>query len=161
MATKLIQTSRKANGGGGDCCQSHGHSEHDHAHHGHHPVNPASSAKYYCPMCPGVESDKPGDCPKCGMALERNPAWEPEAKTIYTCPMHPEIRQDKPGNCPICGMALEPVAAADAEEEHSEARDMFRRFWISSVLTAPVLLLAMGHLIPGLHLDNWINPLLN
>ena len=24
-------------------------------------------------MCPGVESDKPGDCPKCGMALERNP----------------------------------------------------------------------------------------
>ena len=26
-------------------------------------------------MCPGVESDVPGDCPKCGMALERNPAW--------------------------------------------------------------------------------------
>ena len=25
-------------------------------------------------MCPGVESEKPGDCPKCGMALERNPA---------------------------------------------------------------------------------------
>ena len=24
-------------------------------------------------MCPGVESDRPGDCPKCGMALERNP----------------------------------------------------------------------------------------
>ena len=21
-------------------------------------------------MCPGVESDKPGDCPMCGMALE-------------------------------------------------------------------------------------------
>ena len=27
-------------------------------------------AKYFCPMCPGVESDKPGTCPKCGMALE-------------------------------------------------------------------------------------------
>ena len=24
-------------------------------------------------MCPGVESDSPGICPKCGMALERNP----------------------------------------------------------------------------------------
>ena len=23
------------------------------------------------------KSDKPGDCPKCGMALERNPAWSP------------------------------------------------------------------------------------
>lgn len=26
---------------------------------------------YYCPMCPGVFSDTPGSCPKCGMALER------------------------------------------------------------------------------------------
>ena len=30
------------------------------------------SAAYFCPMCPGVEADKPGDCPICGMALERN-----------------------------------------------------------------------------------------
>ncbi len=58
-------------------------------------------------MCPGVESDKPGACPKCGMALELNPAWKPAAKTIYTCPMHPEIEQDHPGTCPKCGMALE------------------------------------------------------
>lgn len=28
-------------------------------------------------MCPGVESDKPGICPKCSMALERNPAFGP------------------------------------------------------------------------------------
>ncbi len=27
-------------------------------------------AAYFCPMCPGVESDVPGTCPKCGMALE-------------------------------------------------------------------------------------------
>lgn len=32
-----------------------------------------STSPYYCPMCPGVESDKPDTCPKCGMALERNP----------------------------------------------------------------------------------------
>jgi P-type Cu+ transporter len=120
-------------------------------------------AKYYCPMCAGVEAEKPGDCPKCGMALERNPAWQPVAKTIYTCPMHPEIRQDSPGNCPKCGMALEPVSAAaeEPEEEHSEARDMFRRFWISAVLTIPVLLLAMGHLVPAFEIDNLIAPRLN
>ena len=48
------------------CCRGHGHSaEAD--------VKPSSGAKYFCPMCPGVESDRPGDCPKCGMALERNP----------------------------------------------------------------------------------------
>ncbi|HTK96964.1 MAG TPA: heavy metal-binding domain-containing protein, partial [Pseudomonadales bacterium] len=28
------------------------------------------TARYFCPMCEGVESDEPGDCPKCGMALE-------------------------------------------------------------------------------------------
>ena len=33
-------------------------------------AKPSSAAKYFCPMCPGVESDQPGDCPKCGMALE-------------------------------------------------------------------------------------------
>ena len=33
-------------------------------------VKPDAAAKYFCPMCPGVESDRPGDCPKCGMALE-------------------------------------------------------------------------------------------
>ena len=31
-----------------------------------------SAAAYFCPMCEGVESDRPGDCPMCGMALERN-----------------------------------------------------------------------------------------
>lgn len=36
-------------------------------------VKPSAGAKHFCPMCPGVESDKPGDCPVCGMALERNP----------------------------------------------------------------------------------------
>jgi YHS domain-containing protein len=28
-----------------------------------------ASAKYICPMCPGVESDKPAVCPRCGMPL--------------------------------------------------------------------------------------------
>ena len=30
----------------------------------------SGGAAYFCPMCPGVESDVPGTCPKCGMALE-------------------------------------------------------------------------------------------
>ena len=28
-----------------------------------------AAAVYVCPMCPGVKSDKPGKCPKCGMDL--------------------------------------------------------------------------------------------
>ena len=30
----------------------------------------AASGKYICPMCPGIESDVPAACSKCGMALE-------------------------------------------------------------------------------------------
>jgi Cu+-exporting ATPase len=104
--------------------------------------------KYFCPMCEGVESDAHGTCPKCGMALERNPTFRAPAKTIYTCPMHPQIEQDKPGNCPICGMALEPKGiVAGEDEDNTELRDMTRRFWIGAVLSAPVFVLAMAHVI--------------
>ncbi len=68
---------------------------------------------------------------------------------MYTCPMHPEIVRDRPGNCPICGMALEPLLPTADAEEDAELRDMTRRFWVSAALSGLVLLLAMGHLIPG------------
>jgi P-type Cu+ transporter len=76
---------------------------------------------------------------------------------IYTCPMHPEIEQDHPGACPKCGMTLEPktVGAGD-EEEQKEVRSLSRKFWIALMLTIPVLLIAMGHAIPGLHIDSII-----
>lgn len=35
-----------------------------------HETHRSAGARYVCPMCPGVESDRPGSCPKCGMALE-------------------------------------------------------------------------------------------
>ena len=122
-------------------------------------VKLSAAAKYFCPMCPGVESDQPGDCPKCGMALERNPAWVAPAadKFIYTCPMHPEVQQDHPGDCPKCGMALEPktISAAPREENH-ELTDMTRRFWIGATFTLPVFVLAMAHLIPSLRHEAWL-----
>ncbi|CAG0978094.1 partial Copper-transporting P-type ATPase, partial [Geobacteraceae bacterium] len=31
---------------------------------------PQGNAVYTCPMHPEIEQDHPGDCPKCGMALE-------------------------------------------------------------------------------------------
>jgi Cu+-exporting ATPase len=76
---------------------------------------------------------------------------------IYTCPMHPEIEQDLPGNCPICGMTLEPktIGAGD-EEEQKEIRSLSRKFWSALILTIPVLLIAMGHAIPGLHVEAMI-----
>jgi Cu+-exporting ATPase len=128
------------------CCE--GESEHHHGNHHHHRHEVGKPTKeWFCPMCPGVESDKPGACPKCGMALERNPAFLKPAATVYTCPMHPEVRQDNPGVCPICGMALEPVQTA-AGEDDTELRDMVRRFKLGILLALPVLILAMGGHFP-------------
>jgi Cu+-exporting ATPase len=75
------------------------------------------------------------------------------ADTTYTCPMHPEVRQIGPGACPKCGMALEPELATLEEEDNPELRDMTRRFWISAVLTIPVLALGMAE---TLSLLQWI-----
>lgn len=104
--------------------------------------------KYTCPMHPEIQEDKPGDCPKCGMALEKV-TQNTEQKTKYTCPMHPEIVRDEPGDCPICGMALEKQTdSGDEEEENRELKDMSRRFWVSAVLTFPIVIIAMSHLVP-------------
>lgn len=105
----------------------------------------AKAGKYICPMCPGVESHHQGDCPKCGMTLERIKPEARKTRTIYTCPMHPEIEQDRPGACPKCGMDLEPKYVATGEEEDdSELRMMTRRFWVAVALGVPVLVLAMA-----------------
>ena len=106
---------------------------------------------YVCPMCPGVKSDRPAACPRCGMALERETPAAPAMATQWTCPMHPEIVRDAPGACPICGMALEPRAVTVADEDNPELRDMTRRFRVSLILTAPVFAVAMGEMVPGVH----------
>lgn len=68
----------------------------------------------------------------------------------WTCPMHPEIIQDAPGSCPICGMALEPMlASAAAMEDNPELKDMTRRLWLAAFFTVPIVILAMGDLLPG------------
>jgi Cu+-exporting ATPase len=101
----------------------------------------SAAGKYTCPMHPEIVQEGPGSCPKCGMALEPMlPVAPPAAE--YTCPMHPEVRSDRPGSCPKCGMALVPVAGA--EEQNAELRDMTRRFRVSAVLSAPLVVLAMA-----------------
>ncbi len=104
-------------------------------------------------MHPEIITDAPGDCPKCGMALEQVPVLT--ASTIYTCPMHPEIEQDHPGDCPKCGMPLEPKAVTNIADAHAqrEIRDLSQKFRIGLALTIPVLLLAMLPMIPGVSLE--------
>ena len=88
--------------------------------------------------------------------LSGKPAAAPAPKgTQYTCPMHPEIIRDKPGSCPICGMALEPVMPTGDEGPSPELVDFTRRFWVSAVMSIPLLIIAMGPML-GLPVRDWI-----
>jgi len=83
--------------------------------------------------------------------LQPEQAAEPPAPAgaQYTCPMHPEIVRDAPGDCPICGMALVPIAGTGVADD-SELRDITRRFWIGTVLSIPLVVLAMAPMV-GIH----------
>ncbi len=90
--------------------------------------------KFHCPMHPTYITDKPGDCPICGMKLVpiKDEAAGP-AKTAssassanvkigqYFCPMHPEVVSDKPGSCPKCGMKLE-LKSSDMQADKDSGR---------------------------------------
>jgi len=117
------------------------------------PATPAPSASqaqvWVCPMDPEIRSAKRGACPKCGMALEPETPAPTQSRVEWTCPMHPEIVRDAPGNCPICGMALEPRDVTLEDEENPEYADMRRRFIVSAILTAPLIIMVMGRHVPG------------
>ncbi|MDX6460132.1 MAG: P-type Cu+ transporter [Acidobacteriaceae bacterium] len=122
------------------------------------PKTPAS-AQYTCPMHPEVLSEKPGTCPKCGMALDPTQPTAPRENIEYTCPMHPQIVRDGPGTCPICGMALEPRAVT-ANAANPELVSMTRRLWIGAVLTLPLLAVMVSDVLPGHPLQHLLGPLL-
>lgn len=90
--------------------------------------------------------------------LGDRPAPVPAPKgTQYTCPMHPEIIRDKPGSCPICGMALEPMGVPSGDEgPNPELVDFTRRFWVSTVLSIPLLIIAMAPMV-GVTFEGWVD----
>jgi Cu+-exporting ATPase len=76
--------------------------------------------------------------------------------TVYTCPMHPEVREPGPDDCPLCGMALEPETVSLEPEDTSELDDMTRRMWVGAALTVPIMILAMGGMVPGVDMNAWV-----
>lgn len=87
------------------------------------PATQAHAQRYHCPMHPTYTSDKPGDCPICGMKLVpiETPATgaaaaEPGERRVafYRSPMDPSIRSDKPAQDSM-GMDFVPVYEDDRD----------------------------------------------
>ncbi|PKQ46143.1 heavy metal translocating P-type ATPase [Confluentibacter flavum] len=103
---------------------------------------------FYCPM--RCEDDKiydqPVDCPVCGMDLIEEQNVSSTSSEQWTCPMHPEIIKDEAGACPICGMDLVPLQP-DLSAEEKTYKKLLKKFWIASVFTLPIFLIAMSEML--------------
>jgi Cu+-exporting ATPase len=94
--------------------------------------------------------------PAHGMSIE--PTKQKDSASEYICSMHPQIVRNAPGNCPICGMTLEPRAVSATDEANPELRRMTLRFWVSTALTLPVLVVSMSEPLAGNPLHQLASP---
>ena len=74
-----------------------------------------------------------------------------------TCSMHPEIVRNAPGPARSAGW---PSSRGQClpRRANPELADMTRRFWVSTALTVPGIVLAMGEYLPGHVLASVIAP---
>jgi P-type Cu+ transporter len=112
---------------------------------GHGPADaviPSGDSAYFCPMCPGEESDQPGYCGTCGMALERNSNFHDAAADAALAKAE-RIFQIKlfmafflasvvflVSMLPMVGVSLESILSPAASA------------WLQCLLTTPILLMA-------------------
>lgn len=102
------------------------------AHHMHEPA--ANGAMYTCPMHPEIRQDRPGTCPKCGMALE------PEMPTLNE-EENPELVDFKRRF--IWTLPLSIIVTVLAMVGHRlQWFEMATQSWIELVLSVPIVLWA-------------------
>lgn len=116
--------------------------------------------KYTCPMHSDIISDKPGVCPRCGMALvevksnkqlEHNQGHDHHAMK----PAHEMSGWDKFKMSMTMTMGMDHTGLAGREMAKLMELDIRNKFWFSLLLTIPIILYSpLGEKIFGLNLPS-------
>ncbi|MBL9118043.1 MAG: copper-translocating P-type ATPase [Verrucomicrobiaceae bacterium] len=93
-------------------------------------------------MCPGVESDKPGICPKCGMALERNPAFGPADENEDDTELRDMSRRLRWSAALTLPVFITAMAHLVPAWNHAEWANGNAARWMQLILSTPVVLWA-------------------
>jgi Cu+-exporting ATPase len=98
---------------------------------------PSPTRAFYCPMCPGVESDEPGACPVCGMALVANPTAGLEEDDSELRDMQFRFAVAAALSLPLLVVSMGPMVGLPALLGGWLAPDTAR--WAELVLATPVV----------------------
>lgn len=101
----------------------------------------AAGTKFICPMDPEVESDKPGTCPKCGMALEPMMPTLDAAGNPELADMSRRFRIALVLTLPVFLTAMSSMLPGNLSQLHTlVSQEMLN--WLQLLLSAPVVLWA-------------------
>lgn len=99
------------------------------------PASHTPTLPYFCPMCEGVESENPGTCPKCGMALESS-GMKNEEDTSEQDDMTRRFRIGLVFGIPLFLLAMGPMVFPGLH--HLISPRLSR--WVELILATPVVL---------------------
>ena len=152
-------------GDGGKIAQEHGrhqyghdHREENNSHAGgpdeeHHQGSAAGETACIC----GTENCDGSCVANCQCTFQERNLVKSKKADRYICPMRDEGDKTypEPGDCPVCGMRLVKVVEfgvppeAAEDEEILAYRSMRLKFILAAAFSLPILILAMGELVPG------------
>src|SRR5581483_12054269 len=110
--------------------------EHQHSdmQNGHPQKHNTKEKKYTCPMHPEVISDKPGNCPKCGITLVPVKEKPEHEKMDHSKMEHSKMQMDH--------SKMDHGNMHGGHDHGAMIADFKKRFFVVLILTLPIVLLS-------------------
>jgi Cu+-exporting ATPase len=103
------------------------------------PSPPGGKVEYYCPMDPDVVSDRPGSCPRCGMALEPRTVLAEEGPNPELIDMTRRFWVGLILGLPLFVLAMSHLLPASVGLEPWRHEHMTALNWVQMLLATPIV----------------------